>query len=105
MIADAAVLTRVLTALAAEAQRHSPPDRTALLTAETRPGIVEIRLTDGAEGVTAGTRPGRTVHGLTLRMSRDLVETMGGMLEPGVSGAGFEVKLTLPAAAPRTTTA
>ncbi|WP_329096919.1 sensor histidine kinase [Streptomyces sp. NBC_01439] len=105
VIADAAVLTRVLTALAAEAQRHSPPDRTALLTAETRPGIVEIRLTDGAEGVTAGTRPGRTVHGLTLRMSRDLVETMGGMLEPGVSGAGFEVKLTLPAAAPRTTTA
>ncbi|MER5933628.1 DUF4118 domain-containing protein [Streptomyces sp. NPDC002054] len=102
VITDAAVLTRVLTALAAEAQRHSPPERTALLTAEARPGFVEIRLTDGSEGSTPGTRPGRTVHGLTLRMSRDLVETMGGTLEPGASGTGFEVRLMLPAAAPRT---
>jgi two-component system sensor histidine kinase KdpD len=101
VIADAAVLTRVLTTLAAEAQRHSPPDRTARLTAKARPGLVEIRLTDGTEGVTPGPQPRGVVHGLTLRMAGDLVETMGGTLEPGASGAGFEVKLTLRSAAPR----
>lgn len=68
----------MLTALAAEAQRHSLPERTGLLTAEARPGRVEIRLTDGSEGVVPGEHAGRAVHGLTLRMSRDLVETMGG---------------------------
>ncbi|THA40179.1 hypothetical protein [Streptomyces sp. A1547] len=41
VIADAAVLTRVLTALAAEAQRHSPADRPARLTAQVRPGFLE----------------------------------------------------------------
>ncbi|MER6196117.1 DUF4118 domain-containing protein, partial [Streptomyces sp. NPDC001586] len=101
VIADAAVLTRVLTALAAEAQRLSPPERTALLTAEARPpGFVEIRLADGSEGAAPGTRPARTVHGLTLRMSRDLVETMGGKLEPGAAGTGFEVRLLLAGGGP-----
>ncbi|MYV76493.1 hypothetical protein GT352_21530 [Streptomyces sp. SID1046] len=65
VIADAAVLTRVLTALAAESQRHSPPDS------------------------------------LTLRMCRDLTETMGGTLETAAAGPGFAVTLTLPAASRR----
>ncbi|WP_405763073.1 DUF4118 domain-containing protein [Streptomyces sp. NBC_00045] len=105
VIADAAVLTRVLTTLAAEAQRHSPPDRRARLTAETRPGLVEIHITDGtregAEGTASGTPPVHTADSLALRMSRDLTETMGGTLEPTTTGPGFALKLTLPAAAPR----
>ncbi|MFJ7587488.1 DUF4118 domain-containing protein [Streptomyces sp. NPDC097617] len=106
VIADAAVLTRVMTALAAEAQRHSPTELSALLTAEARSGQVEIRVTDGTDegprGSERETRPSRVAaDSLTLRMSRDLTETMGGTLETVAVGPGFVVKLTLPAAAPR----
>ncbi|RSS84287.1 DUF4118 domain-containing protein [Streptomyces sp. WAC06614] len=103
VIADAAVLTRVLTTLAAEAQRHSPPDRRAQLTAETSPGSVEIRITDGrpegAQEAGSGAHPSRSADSLALRMSRDLTESMGGTLEPATDGSGFAVVLTLPAAA------
>ncbi|MFB6558299.1 DUF4118 domain-containing protein [Streptomyces sp. NPDC056400] len=105
VIADAAVLARVLTTLAAEAQRHSPPDRRARLTAETRPGLVEIHITDGAgegaEEAASGAPPVRSADSLALRMSRDLTETMGGTLERSTVGSGFAVTLTLPAAAPK----
>ncbi|MEY2270071.1 DUF4118 domain-containing protein [Streptomyces virginiae] len=105
VIADAAVLTRVLTALAAEAQRHSPPDRPARLTGKTRSGQVEIHMTDGTndevQGAERGTHPSRTPDSLTLRMCRDLTETMGGTLETAPVGPGFAVTLTLPAAASR----
>ncbi|MFJ2598957.1 sensor histidine kinase [Streptomyces erythrochromogenes] len=109
VIADAAVLTRVLTALAAEAQRHSPTDRPARLTAQVRPGFLEIRVTDGngeaAEGAAAGQRRGRSPESLALRLSRDLAEVMGGTLEPAVRGGGFAMRLTLPTAAGRTAAA
>lgn len=86
VIADAAVLTRVLTALAAEAQRHSPPDRLARLTGKTRAGQVEIYMTDGTndavQGAERGTHASRTPDSLTLRMCRDLTETMGAPLKP-----------------------
>ncbi|WP_329097354.1 sensor histidine kinase [Streptomyces sp. NBC_01439] len=105
VIADAAVLTRVLTALAAEAQRHSPPDRPARLTGKTRSGQVEIYMTDGTndevQGAERGTHASRTPDSLTLRMCRDLMETMGGTLETAPVGPGFAVTLTLPAAASR----
>lgn len=105
VIADAAVLTRVLTALAAEAQRHSPPDRPARLTGKTRAGQVEIYMTDGTndavQGAERGTHASRTLDSLTLRMCRDLTETMGGALETAPVGPGFAVTLTLPAAASR----
>ncbi|MCX4633446.1 DUF4118 domain-containing protein [Streptomyces sp. NBC_01443] len=105
VIADAAVLTRVLTALAAEAQRHSPPPRPPRLTAETRLGQVVIHVTDGTDAevqdAERATRPSRTPDSLALRMARDLTETMGGTLETVATGPGFAVELTLPAAAPR----
>ncbi|WP_327300098.1 hypothetical protein [Streptomyces goshikiensis] len=105
VIADAAVLTRVLTALAAEAQRHSPPDRPARLTGMTRAGQVEIHMTNGTndavQGAERGTHPSRTPDSLTLRMCRDLTETMGGTLETAAAGPGFAVTLTLPAASRR----
>ncbi|MEU9945189.1 sensor histidine kinase [Streptomyces lavendulae] len=109
VIADAAVLTRVLTALAAEAQRHSPADRPARLTAQVRPGVLEIRVTDGngeaAEGAAPGPDRGRSPESLALRLSRDLAEVMGGTLETAVRGGGFAVRLTLPTAAVRTAAA
>ncbi|WP_371614021.1 DUF4118 domain-containing protein [Streptomyces sp. NBC_00454] len=86
VIADAAVLTRVLTASAAEAQRHSPPDRPPRLTAEIRGGQVQIHVEDGADetvrGAECGTHPSRRPDSLTLRMCRDLMESMGEPLEP-----------------------
>lgn len=80
VIADAAVLTRVLTASAAEAQRYSPLDRAPQLTAEVRAGQVEIHMEDGADetvlGAERGTHPSRRPDSLTLRMCRDLMESM-----------------------------
>ncbi|MFD4322938.1 DUF4118 domain-containing protein, partial [Streptomyces sp. NPDC058548] len=106
VVADAAVLTRVLAALAAEALRHAPPGQTAHLTAETRPGHLAIRVTDGtgdgADGAASGTKERRTKDSVILRLSRDLAEAMGGTLEPVASWPGFAMVLTLPTAAPRT---
>ncbi|MCZ0983201.1 DUF4118 domain-containing protein [Streptomyces diastatochromogenes] len=62
VIADAAVLTRVLAVLAAEALRRAPPERSAHLTAETVPGHVVVHVTDGnTDGAgTAARRQGRS---------------------------------------------
>lgn len=107
VIADAAVLTRVLTSLAADALRHRPPDRPPRFTAEVRPAHLEIQVTDGAtvgsDDTSRGGRSGRRTDSLPLRLSRDLTETMGGTLEPDAGGTAFAVRVTLPTAAPRTT--
>ncbi|WP_324788018.1 DUF4118 domain-containing protein [Streptomyces sp. H51] len=95
VIADAALLTRLLTALAADALRHSPPQRPPALTAEVLDGRLRIRLTGGPDGAP---RP----DSLTLRLSRDLTEAMGGTLEAADDrGRLFSVTLTLPAASTR----
>ncbi|MFG2631187.1 hypothetical protein [Streptomyces sp. NPDC048473] len=63
--------------------------------AETTYSIVEARARLGAIArEVSAPRP-------TLRLSRDLTETMGGTLEPAASGPAFAVTLTLPTAAPR----
>ncbi|GEB55521.1 sensor histidine kinase [Streptomyces gardneri] len=104
VIADAAVLTRVLAALAAEALRHAPPERPADLTAETGPGRLAILVTDGttgdADGVVSGKQEGRTTDSVILRLSRDLAEAMGGTLAPVAALPGFAMVLTLPTAGP-----
>lgn len=87
------------------AGERSPTERSPLLAAEARSGQVEIRVTDGTDGGARGVEretPGRGVaaDSLTLRISRDLTETMGGTLETVATGPGFAVRLTLPAAAP-----
>ncbi|MFD3943894.1 DUF4118 domain-containing protein [Streptomyces sp. NPDC058579] len=126
VIADAAVLTRVLAALAAEALRHAPPDRPARLTAETEPGPgpgrLAIRVSDGTtDGTSDGTSDGTPdraaesaehagppakagrpkTDSVILRLSRGLAEAMGGTLEPAANGSAFAMVLTLPTAAPR----
>ncbi|MFB7012598.1 MULTISPECIES: DUF4118 domain-containing protein [unclassified Streptomyces] len=108
VIADAALLTRALTALGADALRHSPPDRPPVFTAEVRGDRLEIRVQDGTPD--RGRKPGAAVSrasgagagSLALRLSRDLAEAMDGVLETSAeeAGAAFSATLTLPSAAP-----
>ncbi|WP_065967740.1 sensor histidine kinase [Streptomyces sparsogenes] len=104
VIADAALLTRVLTTLAADALRHSPPDAPPTLTAETLPDRLTVRIADGAIGAPAngGAVTDRPGDSLPLRLSRDLTEAMGGALDTTTTtGHGFAVTLTLPTTAGR----
>lgn len=111
VIADAALLTRALTALGADALRHSPPDQPPAFTAEVEAGRVRIRVEDGTpdpiQGLsTAASRATGTRAGsLALRLSRDLAEAMDGTLETGTESLAFSAMLTLPAAAPGGSTA
>ncbi|MEV5508709.1 sensor histidine kinase [Streptomyces orinoci] len=89
VIADAAQLTRVFTTLAADALRHGPPGRSPALTAEVLPDRLVVTLS-GFRGPERG-------DSLPLRLSRDLVEAMGGTLEVGGEEV-FSVTLTLPTA-------
>ncbi|MET7902989.1 hypothetical protein ABZS86_16540 [Streptomyces sp. NPDC005355] len=75
-------LTRVLTALGADALRHSTPDAPPTLTAEARPGRLTVRITDGTADAPTGAR----ADSLPLRLSRDLTEAMGGTLEAAAPG-------------------
>ncbi|MFJ7957024.1 DUF4118 domain-containing protein [Streptomyces sp. NPDC096319] len=103
-LADAAVLTRVLSALTAEALRRTPPEEPAHLTAEVRPGRLAIRVGDGIVGGAGSAAPGTTaalpMDSVILRLSRDLTEAMGGTLDSVMPGPGFAMLLTLPTAAP-----
>lgn len=108
VIADAALLTRALTALGADALRHSPPDWPPVFTAEARGDRLVIQVKDGTHG--PGPEPGKAAarasstrgDSLALRLSRDLAEAMNGALETTIEdgGAAFSVALTLPSAAP-----
>ncbi|MCC3769660.1 DUF4118 domain-containing protein [Streptomyces sp. UNOC14_S4] len=96
VIADAALLTRVFTALAADALRHGPAGRSPALTAEVLADRLAVCLADGADG--PGPVPADRAGSLPLRLSRDLAEAMGGTLET-TTAPGFAVTLTLPTAA------
>ncbi|MDV9186977.1 DUF4118 domain-containing protein [Streptomyces sp. SR27] len=103
-IADAAVLTRVLAALTAEALRRTPPEEPARLTAEVRSGRLVIRVGD-ATGAGAGSAAPMTTaspptDSVILRLARDLTEAMGGTLDSLTPGPRFAMALTLPAAVP-----
>ncbi|MET9383340.1 DUF4118 domain-containing protein [Streptomyces sp. NPDC002928] len=107
VIADAALLTRALTALGADALRHSPPDRPPVFYAQVRGDRLVIRVEDGmpeqrTESSTLPSRaPGtRKADSLALRLSRDLAEAMDGTLETTADGPAFSVTLTLPSCAP-----
>jgi two-component system sensor histidine kinase KdpD len=106
VIADAALLTRALTALGADALRHSPPDRPPVFTAEVQAGRVKIRVEDGMPDrgpeLSAATSraPGTGADSLALRLSRDLAEAMDGTLETATEGPAFSVMLILSSSAP-----
>ncbi len=100
VIADAAHLTRALTAVAADALRHSPPDEPPSLTAKSLPGRLAIRVTDGAGAPGASEGAGARAEGIAQQLARELVEAMGGTLTPaGAPGEAFSVQLLLPTVA------
>ncbi|MER5910158.1 DUF4118 domain-containing protein [Streptomyces sp. NPDC001982] len=107
VIADAALLTRALTALGADALRHSPPDRPPVFSARVRGDHLVIRVADGMpeQRTESSTPPSRargtrTAESLALRVSRDVAEAMDGTLETSNDGSVFSVTLTLPSCAP-----
>jgi two-component system sensor histidine kinase KdpD len=98
VIVDAALLTRILTSLMADALHRSPADVPPVLTAAGLASHVEIRIADQGPGPRQGSGP----DSLALRLARDLTEAMGDTLrceEP--DGGGRTVIITLPAAARR----
>jgi two-component system, OmpR family, sensor histidine kinase KdpD len=93
VIADAALLTRVLTSLLADALQRGPAGPPPALTAASLADRVEIRIADEGPGESGGPAS------LALRLAGDLAEAMGDTLrcERTPSG-GRSVILTVPAA-------
>jgi two-component system, OmpR family, sensor histidine kinase KdpD len=96
VIADAELLTRILTSLMADALYRSPADAGPALTASTAGSQVDIRVTDRGP---SPDEAGSNGSGLTLRLARDLAEAMGDTLRcEHTPQGGRSVALTLPAA-------
>ena len=96
VIADADLLTRILTGLTAEALHRSPPARPPELTAASAGGHAEIRITDHGPQQAQGSEPDT----LGFRLARDLTEAMGDTLRCAENkDGGRTVVITLPAAA------
>ncbi len=98
VIADAALLTRILTSLMADALHHSPADAPPALTAAVTGSEVTICVTDQGEGRAAGNGNGNG-NGLSLRLARDLAEAMGDTIRSErTPDGGRRVAIILPAA-------
>jgi two-component system sensor histidine kinase KdpD len=110
ILADPALLERVLVNLMSNAVRYSPPDQTVLITASWHGDYVEIRVMDRGPGIPPeahdrvfqpfqrlGDRDNHSGVGLGLALSRGLTEAMGGTLVPEETpGGGLTMILTLP---------
>jgi two-component system sensor histidine kinase KdpD len=94
VIADASLLTRILTSLTAEALHRSPPGLPPALAAASRDGRAEIRVTDYGPPQAQGSEP----DSLGFRLARDLTEAMGDTLSCTENqDRGRTVIITLPA--------
>jgi two-component system sensor histidine kinase KdpD len=116
VIADPALLQRVIVNLTDNALQHTPPATPILITASALGDRVELRVIDRGPGVAPeardtifvpfqrlGDRDNTTGVGLGLALSRGLAEAMHGSLTPEETpGGGLTMVLTLPAH--RTTT-
>ncbi|WP_431899052.1 ATP-binding protein [Nonomuraea sp. bgisy101] len=110
IVADPALLERVLANLMANAVRYSPPGERVLITASRHREHVEIRVIDRGPGIPPeahervfmpfqrlGDRDSHAGVGLGLALSRGLVEAMGGTLAPDETpGGGLTMILTMP---------
>ena len=112
VLADPAILERVISNLAANALRYSPPGSPPMLTASSLGDRVELRVIDRGPGISdeqasrmfvpfqrLGDTDNTTGIGLGLALSRGLTEAMHGTIEPEETpGGGLTMALSLPAA-------
>ena len=112
VMADPAIMERVIANLAGNALRYSPPTLPPLVTAKARGDRVELRMVDHGTGIPEADRKrafrpfqrlgrpeDRTGVGLGLVVSRGLAEAMGGTVEPEETpGGGLTMVVSLPAA-------
>jgi len=115
VMADPAVLERVIVNLVGNALRYAPAASPPLLTARARGNRVELRVIDHGPGIPEADRkrvflpfqrlgePGDRIGvGLGLVVSRGLAQTMGGTVEPEETpGGGLTMVVSLPAAPSR----
>ncbi len=93
VIADATLLTRILTSLLADALQRSPAGQPPVVTAVGRNSRVEVRITDQGPDQANGEAS------LAFRLARDLTEALGDTLRIQRRPGGRSVVVTLPAAA------
>jgi two-component system sensor histidine kinase KdpD len=115
VMADPAIMERVIANLVGNALRYSPPASPPLVTARDLGDRVELCVVDHGTGIREADRKrvflpfqrlgdpsDRTGVGLGLVVSRGLAEAMGGTVEPEETpGGGLTMVVSLPAAAPR----
>jgi two-component system sensor histidine kinase KdpD len=122
VMADPAIMERVIANLVGNALRYSPAPAPPLVTARARGDRIELRVVDHGTGIPEADRKraflpfqrlGRpddgtgagTGVGLGLVVSRSLAEAMGGTVEPQETpGGGLTMVVSLPAAPGRPAT-
>ncbi|WP_027346111.1 DUF4118 domain-containing protein [Hamadaea tsunoensis] len=114
VLADPALLERILVNLLANALRYSPRDRPPTVSASEHDDRVEIRIIDHGPGIPAeereqvflpfqrlGDRDNAVGVGLGLALSRGLAEAMDGTLWPeNTPGGGLTMVVSLPVSLP-----
>jgi two-component system sensor histidine kinase KdpD len=117
VLADPALLERVIANVTANAIRFAPVGTRTLITGSSHGGDVELRIVDRGPGVPEsaweaiftpfqrlGDNDPSTGVGLGLALARGLTEAMGGQLYPEETpGGGLTMVIQLPAARRRTT--